>query len=200
MTRWICFGVFLATGCGDPPPPTRQACEAVLADVVDAARTGVQLSDFERELVLPMLDDLRAGVRPYAEDAVGVCEGQARECERYLGLDPGLLPEGAYMLRGEFRVPRVGDRGTWKAVVETTCERTRQTASGEQTSSNTSTREFDMVYAGEDRGYRLSPILKIDSPGKLGAESCTYTITAPHPDGDKVIMGGWAVPPPPEAE
>ncbi|TNE84533.1 MAG: hypothetical protein EP330_29025 [Deltaproteobacteria bacterium] len=110
-------------------------------------------------------------------------------------MDGGELAPGDYILQAELRVPKTGDKGTWKVKVDYECTYEKKSESGSSTSTKTSSREYDVVYAGESRGYRLVPLRKIKSPHDGGSsETCTWKITAPHPDGDKVYEGGWTAP------
>lgn len=158
----------------------------------------MKLSGFEQEILAATVEDLRQGVRPFDENSLGICpKGEnVRRCDEMLGSNPGELAEGEYILYGSFRVPNVGERGTWKVNLKVECEVTRTLPDGSQKVSTRDPyeRPYEVVFAGTERGYTLSPLRRISSPGKNGAESCTYTITAPHPDGDKVFEGAWSVP------
>jgi hypothetical protein len=194
----VVLSLAVLSGCpaGDCPPcPEEAHVEQALLDHVNTTpATGGDLTAFEHTLVDPVLDDIRQGIRPFTSESVGICKGQGKECEEYLGLDVGELPPGQYMVRAEFRVPRSGEPGTWKVQFDTECTTTRTTASGESTSTSSNTRDYDVRYAGEDRGYRLSPLYSIDSPSTGGARSCTFKLIGLHPDGDKVIQGSWSTP------
>ena len=50
-----------------------------------------------------------------------------------------------------------------------------------------------VVYAGEERGYRLR-LRNLTSPRDDARQECTWTLTSPHPDGDKVYEGSWVIP------
>jgi len=152
------------------------------------------LSPFEDSLIGPLVDDVRAGVRPFDDEGIGICKGTTRNCGTYLGTDVGELPPGEYSVHAHLRVPNVGEKGTWKVRFETHCTTIRQTNGGERRSDRDYDKEYDVVYAGEDNGYTLAPLTRIRSPGTNGRVECTYTITAPHPDGDKVYEGSWEVP------
>jgi len=154
------------------------------------------LSKFEHSLVDPILEDIRHGVRPFNPSGIGLCKGVGKECSDFLGNTPGELPKGEYMVRAELRVPRVGPAGTWKITFTTECATTIQRNNTETTSTNNYTQTYDVRYTGEKRGYRLSPLKKITSPNKAGAQTCQYRLVAPHPDGDKVYEGRWSVPGP----
>lgn len=197
------FGLAFACGGGGAPAKCDEAaCKAVCAQAgsgSSAAKPATPapsggLTAFESKLVDPMLADIRAGVRPFADETTGICQGQGKECEAFVGTSGKDLAEGEYMLRAELRVPKAGEKGTWKVRLETSCETTTKTKSGESKNTRTSSKEYDVRYVGEERGYRLSPLYKITSPRKGGAQACTYKLVMPHPDGDKSIEGEWSVP------
>lgn len=162
------------------PPPTGQGAPAA------------GLTAFEQQIVQPMLEDVRQGVRAFGEQTVGICKGQGKECEEWLGTEVADLPPGKYMLRAELRVPKAGD--AWKVRLDTSCETTKKTKSGETKNTQSNSKEYEVKYLGEERGYRLSPLFTIDSPSTSGARSCTWKLVLAHPDGDKTIEGKWSVP------
>jgi hypothetical protein len=152
-----------------------------------------KLSTFEADIVAPILEDVRAGVRGFDAEGIGICRGK-RTCDEFLGADVGELPAGDYVVKAELRVPNTGEGHTWNIDFATECETVRTTERGESRSSSQNSRNYEVRYAGEQRGYRLLPLQTITSPSTGGARSCKYTITAPHPDGDKVYTGSWATP------
>lgn len=187
-------------GCGSAPADCGETeCAAICATAAEGAPAAepaaeaAKVSGFEAGLVDPILQDIRSGVRPFGDDSIGICKG-VKQCEDFLGGDAGELGEGRYMVRAELGVPNVGEPGTWKIKFDLECTTTRKTANGDQSSTSNYSREYDVRYAGKDRGYRLQPLRTIESPSKGGARSCKYTITAPHPDGDKVYEGSWSTP------
>jgi len=187
----------LATGCGGTPAVTAADCaDFVTAGVAAAtadAPEGTVLTGYEEEMLSPLLAAVRAGVTPFGDDGVGVCRGRG-SCDEYVGTDVGELGAGEYIVKAELAVPNVGETGTWKVTFATDCTVTRTTSTGETTSTTNSSREYEVRYAGTDRGYRLIPLRTIKSPSDGGKRECTYTLTAPHPDGDKVYTGSWSVP------
>ena len=178
-------------------PGKAEAAEAPqgAAPQPDKAAKGSALTAFEATMLATALEDVRAGVRPFNDNAIGVCKGSGKECPDYLGAEPGELPPGEYMVRAELAVPNVGPRGTWKITFATECKTTYKADNGDvRTTESNRSRDYDVSYAGTSRGYRLSPLMKIKSPNAAGTETCSYTITAPHGDGDKVYSGSWTVP------
>ena len=206
-------------GCSQAPAKCGEAeCKAVCAAMAPAApaaaaKAGMaapaeaaSMSAFERSVLDPMLDDVRQGIRPFADNAVGICKGEGKECDEWVGTDVGELPEGRYILRAELRVPKYGEQGTWKVRLDTSCETTKVTKSGESKNTQNNSKEYDVRYIGEERGYRLSPLFTIESPSKGGARTCSWKLAMLHPDGEKVIEGKWSTPdadavvPEPEAQ
>ena len=202
MAKTLVATLFLAAGCsGDCPEATcgEAECDAVCNAVAEAAPESpdgpvLTLTSYESQLLQPLVDDIRQGVRPFSDTAVGICKGE-RACDEFLGLDAGELPPGKYIVTAELRVPDVGDPGTWKINFDTNCETTTKSGG---TSNSDHTRSYDVRYAGKERGYRLSPLRTVESPSRGGARKCTYKIIAPHPDGEKVYEGSWSTPGPAE--
>lgn len=151
------------------------------------------MTSFEHDLLSPLITDIREGVRPFNEQGVGLCKGTER-CEAYLGMSAPDLPPGEYILQAELRVPKTGAKGTWKVTVDYDCTYEKTSDNGTTSSSKTSSRDYEVVYAGENRGYRLVPLRKFESPHKGSSEKCNWKITAPHPDGDTVWEGSWFAP------
>jgi hypothetical protein len=152
------------------------------------------LTSFEQGLVGPLLSDVREGVQPYNEQSIGICKGQGRDCAEFLGTSGEELPPGEYMVRAELKVPRVGDKGTWRVKFTAECTTTRKTERGETTSTNTTSKEYDVQYAGTERGSRLSPLYTIRSPDPSGEKHCNYKLTSLHPDHPTEWTGSWSVP------
>ncbi len=180
--------------CAETPAPEAPAPD-MGTEPEPAGGDGLAMSDYESEMLGPLLEDLREGVRPYGPEGIGICKGSGKDCEEYLGTevtDP--LPEGEYMLKAELAVPRTGEKGTWSVKFDLDCTTVKKTENSETTSNSTKSKSYDVIYAGDDRGYRLMPLWTIKSPNKYGEQTCKYTITGPHPDGDKVYEGQWVVP------
>lgn len=185
---WACAGG--PADCG----PTE--CEAVCAQVPKpppspGAPTPVpELTPFEHELLDPVLADIRAGVRPWSDQSVGICRGK-KECDESVGPSPGELPPGDYIVRAELAVPAAGPKGTWKVRFETEC--LTEKPGGEPVKS-TYDRTYEVQYVGPDRGSRLSPLRQIKSPSDGGAQKCTWKLTAPHADQVNTFEGSWSTP------
>ncbi|MCA9568351.1 MAG: hypothetical protein KC656_10930 [Myxococcales bacterium] len=176
-----------------PAAPKPDAAPAPAAKPAPAAGGG-GLSSFEQEFVGPILEDVRAGIRPWDAEGVGICKGE-RECDSFLGLTPGELAPGTHMVKAELAVPNVGEKGMWKVQFNVDCTTTKVSGNSTSTTTNNYNKEYTVFYAGKEKGYRLMPLYKIDSPSKYGARECTYKITAPHPDGPgQTWEGSWKVP------
>ncbi|MEZ4320068.1 MAG: hypothetical protein R3F61_21335 [Myxococcota bacterium] len=181
--------------CGDAAMPTPTPGPGPAPVAAPAPSGGGAMTAYENELLNPLLSDIREGVRPFGPEGIGLCKASGKECDEYLGMSSsGDLPEGDYMLRAELAVPKTGEKGTWKLKFDLDCTTTKATTNGESTTTSTQSKEYDVIYAGADRGYRLQPLWTITSPGKYGKQDCKYKLTGPHPDGDKVYEGSWSVP------
>ena len=140
------------------------------------------------------LGDLRAGVRPFGDDTVGVCAGD-RECSEFLGMDAGTLPEGDHIVTAELAVPQLGDG--WQVRFEAMCDVTLLNG---KTSEVDHEKTYDVTYTGPNRGYRLSPLWRIQSPHPQGERRCTWTLTPLRPDGveGEPMHGAYTTPMPSE--
>ena len=156
--------------------------------VMGASVTAVTANtEFERSLVEPLLVGIRAGVEPWNDRGIGLCRGE-RTCEEFLGSTPGELKPGEYLIRADLRVPLAGPPGTWTVRFETECV----PKDGEPVLYN---RSYEVVAPeGGERPFRLSVLRRITSPNEAGPETCSFTLTAPHPDGDNVFQGSWSTP------
>ena len=197
MSRaFFVFPLLIACG-GEVVAPTAESCAAICAAdakapapapeapaAAPAPAGGNALSAYETQILGPVLQDLREGVRPYDAKSVGICKGKDK-CNSFVGTDAKDLPAGDYILQAVLAVPVSGEG--WTVDVATSCT----TEKDGNTSTNENSKTHEVKYPGPDRGYNLVPLRRIQSPGKHGKQSCTYKITAPHPDGDKVYEGSW---------
>jgi hypothetical protein len=165
-----------------------------------ATAVGTTLTEYEGAVLKDLLVSVKAGIRPYTEASLGICPKHTdpkkkRECEQAPVLEAGELAPGDHILFSEWAVPNVGEKGTWKLKLETECTTTYVGKDGsESTSNRTSSKDYELVYAGTTRGYRLSPLRRITSPSPHGRVHCTYKLTNPHGNGDKVYEGSWSLP------
>jgi hypothetical protein len=149
------------------------------------------LEEWEARILEPTLADLHKGVHPVGDQGFGVCRGTT-ECESFLGPTPGELPPGDYLIRAELGVPAVGTG--WKADFHIDCA----SPDGSAKAAQTQDRSYDLKYMGPDRGQRLQPLWRIQSPHPSGPRACSYTLSAIRPDGQKgaVISGSYSTPAP----
>ncbi len=200
MRRWW-TGIGMLAACGgEPRVCTPEECAAIspppAAPPPGAPPAG--LTEFEAAAIQPLLDDLREGVRPWTDQAIGVCRG-ARTCEAWVGTAVGDLPPGDYVVRAEIGVPQLGPPGLWTAAWQSECEVRATSAKGEaRTRKVKAEKSFELHYAGPNQGYRLEPLQRIESPGD-GAQSCTWSLTlgssaAAPQAAPQVFEGSWSVP------
>jgi hypothetical protein len=159
--------------CSSPP-----ACTAASpAGGAESSTASVQLESWEANLLAKPLEMIRKGIQPVADSGFGICLG-VQKCESFLGPDPEVLPEGDYLAYAELNVPGLGDG--WAAHFKLHCETTRPDGSS---ASSDYDRRYDVRNSGPNRGYRLSPMMRIKSPNSAGPKACTYTLTPIRPDG-----------------
>ena len=159
----------------------------------------VGLSAFEASLVEPLLTDLRAGIRPWDEQSVGLCRGK-RSCDVFLGAHPGVLAPGDYVLRAVLAVPQLGAPGDWRAALDTTCTITGTDASGATRTRTIRDHQDHFVrYAGPNEGFRLEPLLRLASPGP-SEQACTWTLALVGPETRTELTGDWSIPAGPTAQ
>lgn len=214
MRHWAVLigGTAVFMGCSGGNSADLAACQSALKECSpakasldpDAEPSGMDgtLTAYEAEVLKEVLEDVRAGVRPYQDTGLGICPkhsdpAKKRECEETPIRSPGELAPGEYILYSEWAVPDVGGKGMFQLVAEVECITTHTAKDGTtQTSKRAYKKEAEPVYAGRDRGWRFSPLYQITSPNPSGPMECSYTITSPHGDGDKVYSGAWTVPGP----
>lgn len=188
LRSWLAGVVLLSMACMG----SRESDEC---PVCPEPTAGLELTDFESTLVDPVLEDIRAGVRAWDDQSVGIClrEGK-RDCASFLGTTPGELPPGEYMISAILRVPDVGEEGTWTTTVNVDCTTTRELKNGSSAYTNNYNKTYTVEYVGKERGYRLAPLYTITSPSSSGKRTCTYTVEMAHPDNPAEIEGSWSVP------
>lgn len=152
-----------------------------------------ELSDFEWSLVGERVMDLRAGVRPWAEDRIGVCRGETG-CREFLGLEAGTLQPGPHRLHAELRVPAVPDL-EWRVQFKHHCLVEKPLA-GDATAKthHTDAEMFTLSWPGADRPVVLSPVPDIPSPSPDGTVYCGYSYNLYNPTGVTEIEGHYVVP------
>ncbi len=171
--------MLLLWGCAPKECPP----ESCAPDEPAVAPETAAVTPFEREVIAPILADLRAGVEPWDDEGLGVCRG-TRTCEEWLGASPGALPAGEYVVRANLRVPAVAAPEGWSVVFETECT---DEASGLVRYNRT----YDVVYPGAERPFRIGALARIVSPAPDGPRSCSYALSIPHPDEPRRHAGRW---------
>ena len=180
-------GVGVAEGAEGEPPTGVSADPAAEpappGEPVAPLDPVVPVSAFEQGVLDGILAEIRAGVRPRGDEAIGICRGK-KDCDKFYGPDAGRLGRGNYWVRALLDVPP-GPAGTWKVHFQTECK----TPAGE---SRMFERDYDLVYNGPDQPTKLN-LRAFASPSEEGAEVCTWQLVTPHPTGDKIFTGGWEV-------
>ncbi len=184
--------VLILLACSGQSPSDCPTCPTC-PEAAPAAAGGTQLAAWEAEILAPALDELRAGVTTWGDQPFGVCEGK-RECDNYVGAEPGLLPVGSFFIRSEVKVPSVGEG--WQATFAVDCV-THDKRGNESPQSHEKT--YSIKYTGKERAYRLQPLWKIQSPHPGGSRVCDFTLTPIRPDGEagEPWKGHYETPPPP---
>ena len=98
------LSLFLFFACGEqakecepcPKCPSADAGDVNKETATKSNAAGSSLSEKERTLLKPYLDDIREGIRPFNEKGIGICKGLDRTCPEFLGTEVGDLPEGEY--------------------------------------------------------------------------------------------------------
>lgn len=147
------------------------------------------LSEAEYALLKDNLADMRAGVRGFSDNSVGVCTRKGKTCGEPLGTSPDALPNGDYLLWAELRAPQLGPDDGWPVTLSTRCE--IETQGGSRTSDDS--RTYTVRYAGEERGYRLR-LREFSSPAKGGPTACTWALRSDAEGGRVIAEGRWSLP------
>jgi hypothetical protein len=202
--RWWMLAAFASAACGsglvgEGPPIKIQPrdCERFCGVKGATASGEVTFLDpnaspgksvqtaIEQRVVDWTLSEVRRGVRPWSDEAIGVCRGK-KTCDKFLGPDAGKLGRGTYFVRAQLKVPP-GPKGTWKIDFRTECTN----PAGE---TKTFERDFDVLYAGPDAPFELTNLRVIESPSEDGAQDCKYTLTTRDAGGAKTkYTGRWEV-------
>ena len=194
------ISLFILQGC-HKPNCTETECTSICDKQVKevekkfaAQLKAVTLSDFEHKLLDPILEEVKKGVKPFAENSIGICKGQGKECKEFVGLESKELPEGEYMLRAELSAPNIGEKGTWQVQLDTNCTSYKDNKKDDSTTTKRS-KKYSIWYTGKDHGFRLSPLYKITSPSKGGKRTCEWSLTTLNGDQKgEIFKGSWTVP------
>ena len=159
--RLPCLSVLLVAcgGSGEPAPapsaPAAGPAPAAAPTPAPEAPAERVLSEAEFELLKPTLEDLRAGVRPFSDQSLGVCKTDGRSCVEYVGMDAGELPPGDYLFWAEMRAPKLSRDADWEVTFATDCETER--ASGSSSSRNEKTYAISTPAKSTATGFGSAP-------------------------------------------
>ncbi len=189
--------------CGDEPSAkqevgTKEVTSSTPAkkDPVPVKSSGGQtVSESEYALLEPFLVDLREGIREFSENSVGVCRGQSKNCEEFMGLDAGTLPEGKFMVRADLQAPKLHPEGKWKVDFAVDCEVTKVSKNSTSNTTKSYSKSYEITHVNRtEHGYRLSPLYTITSPSTSGTHNCKWTITGQNLDKPVVWSGSYTIP------
>ncbi len=204
MTRWLPTAALLMA-C-TPSPPTcdgsdcAEACPillpgAELRDRQGGSKPGTHnvLTDSEYAAFEEALADMRAGVRPWAEDSVGICEG-SKGCQRFIGTSAEMLPPGNYVLWARLRAPKVGNEGDWKFTFRHICALLDPRTGELHRNDEIIVTEYGVRYEGENKAAIISPMARIRSPDSEFHRSCAWSVEFMNPIGLDKIEGSYEIP------
>lgn len=181
VLMWVSCDKLPTGTCG--PEECAEACAALTPPPPPTPSGQPAPTEFEQKVLDAQLDEIRRGIQPWSDTAIGLCRGR-RDCDKFLGVNAGKLGRGAHFVKAELRVPP-GPPGTWTVRFVTECT----TATGEVRAFE---RDYDVVNNGGERPTSLN-LRAIDSPSEDGAEVCKWTLTTLDPRGDKQYTGTWEV-------
>lgn len=195
----LSFGLFVhPIGCGgESEKGGTQASTSVDCSKKSGTgnHVGTELSAVEAEILAPHLADIRQGVREWATDSVGLCrKTDSKGCDENMGKD-AQLPEGVYVLRGEFQAPKLEPQGGWQVSLSVECQITKESKNGKSTTNKSYSKEYTVSHVpGTERGYKLSPMYEIKSPSASGNEKCSWKIEGEGLTQNTVWQGTYSVP------
>ena len=195
MKRILIFSsaLTLMLSCGDNEQ-SEEAAIHVSADKPSIAKEQL-VSESEYTLLKPYIDDLRSGIVEFAPNTIGICEGQSKACDSYLGTEVLDLEPGKYMLRAEFQAPKLAPDDGWKITVSVDCEITKTSKNTTSKTSKSYSKEYAINHVSRtEYGYRLSPLYQITSPSSRGVEDCKWEIRGNNLKEPVVWSGRYTVP------
>ena len=210
-TIMLFAGLGILWACGDTEQPSEQNKTTVTeptqksqdvkkekgdSNVSSRSTQGTDgVSEAELELLSPFLTDLREGIREFSPNSIGICKGQGKECTEFVGLDAGVLPEGKYVIRGDFQAPKLAPEEGWKVKFSVDCEITKKTSDSTSTTTKNYAKEYKITHVNRtEYGYRLSPLYNIESPSSRGEHQCTWTLTGNNLSEPVVWKGSYTIP------
>ena len=199
----LLVGLSLIWACGDAEkseaptvvekPVVKASPEVSTSKKTTDSSSGV--SGAELKLLEPFLSDLREGIREFSPNSIGICEGQSKSCETFVGLDAGELAEGKYMIRGDFQAPKLKPENGWTIKFAVDCEITKVSKNSTSTTTKNYSKEYTINHVNRtEYGYRLSPLYNIESPSSSGTHNCTWSITGSNLEEPVVWKGSYTIP------
>ena len=183
------FSIFLA--CSDSTSNSAKDC-APCPECPTVSASTPTLTDSEMELLSKSLADIRAGIRGFDDESIGVCQGSGKNCEEFLGKDVSNLPEGKYVLYAKLLAPKIKKGKGWKVDYSKECKTIKKSKNGESVTNNTYSKEYHI--GSNPKGWRLAPLATITSPGKYGRQECSWKLVFHNVNGTEEITGSWSVP------
>ena len=150
------------------------------------------LTATEMDLISASLEDIRAGIRGFDDQSIGICKGSGKNCEQFLGQDAADLPEGNYVLYAKLLAPKIKKGKGWQVDYSKECKTIKKNKNGESVTNNTYSKEYHI--GSNPKGWRLAPLATIKSPGKYGRQECSWKLTFHNVNGTEEITGSWSVP------
>ena len=163
----VCHRVGMSLICVADPPhaPAELKPTALLNDVCGLMRGGVE-AGCPGALAAPMAAGPHAGA---GTGRAGDCAAGGAAVAAAGGHGSAAVADGKHHGGAALRV---GDG--WRVKLERTCD----------DGAAPYTREFDVRYAGDSRGYRLEPLFRIELQEGAAPKACTATLTPVRPDGE----------------
>ena len=195
------LGVSVIWACGDAEDPKvlKEVDVSSANDDVNVIPRGPEgtesVSEAELELLSPFLTDLREGIREFSPGSIGICKGQGKDCTEFVGLDAGVLPDGKYMIRGDFQAPKLAPEEGWKVTFSVDCEITKKTGDSTSTTTKNYAKEYKISHVNRtEYGYRLSPLYNIESPSSRGEHKCNWSLSGNNLSEPVVWKGSYTIP------
>lgn len=184
MVWWL----LVASSCTQTTECGPEQCAAICQGAAPAAPAPEAPKDapspFEQAILDAVLADIKTGIRPAGEEAIGLCRGK-KDCDKFFGTDAGKLSKGSYWVRAQLLVPP-GPASTWKVIFSSECA----APSGEVRSFE---REYDVQHAGPGQPTTVN-LRAISVPSEEGPQACKWKLVTKHPSGDQTYAGSWESP------
>lgn len=149
--------------------------------------TAAEYAAFEDALL-----DIRAGIRPWSDDSVGVCVG-ANGCVESLGPNPGVLPPGSYVVSADLRAPKAKGE-FWRFVFRQRCAATHPTDPDAERELIDIEQEHPVAWVSETRPASFGALATITSPHPDKHLDCAWHLELHNPLKVELIEGTYEVP------